>query len=734
MMYRQQAEFLSKIINRMCGIILTALLAGIMTVTALAGPLETGDGGWKKLKLTSMCSPEPDVYRVWRVRNVNSFDKPFTWDVYETDQTGSGIAYANSDVFFTTQTVPGPNTVRVFVYGQQHDVKASQPDACDPPDDPPTATPIPTDTPLPTETPIPTDTPTAEPTATQPPPCASDGRLDCSSLEVTATCDGDTAVFTIRNTGEPGNGDMVSPTQWRLYVSNVLINTGEVLLNGGASMEVRYADGGRARLEADQQVGHPGHSRPKAEIKCGHKATATFTPTDAPVPTDEVSPTPSATATETPTDTPMPTNTPDDPEIPTATFTPVPPSATPTNTPLPTNTPVLVTNTPQPTATPTYTPTATPTDTPVPPTFTPTYTPTATHTPTFTPTYTPTTPVCNFVIGAGDVYGPNGLVWAINQANADGQPSIICLTRSVYSLTSIHSSLSGLPPITSDIEIRGNGAVLARAGNAPNMRIFWIGTGGGDLKLREVTLTGGYLISADGGAILNVNGRVTISGSTFYDNAGRNGGAVYNSNGVLTIDNSTFYNNTSPNASGGALLNVGVNGRLTITGSEIYNNTATTGGGVFNADGIVNISGSTITSNNAVSAGGIYNSDFGRVVITESVLASNSSFSYGGAISTNGATMTVNDSCITNNISPIGSGMVNLDESAVPVDARWNWWGSADGPSGEASGAGDAIYGNIDYEPFQTAPLPFCQTSGSSMQQVMVAPAEGWSFLVFNRK
>ncbi|MBZ0277138.1 MAG: hypothetical protein K8I60_13390, partial [Anaerolineae bacterium] len=58
-------------------------------------------------------------------------------------------------------------------------------------------------------------------------------RLDCSSLEVGGVCEADTAVFTIRNTGEPGNGDMVSGTEYRLIVDGVIVETGTVQLLGG---------------------------------------------------------------------------------------------------------------------------------------------------------------------------------------------------------------------------------------------------------------------------------------------------------------------------------------------------------------------------------------------------------------------------------------------------------------------------------------------------------------------
>jgi hypothetical protein len=82
-------------------------------------------------------------------------------------------------------------------------------------------------------------------------------------------CEGDVAVFTIRNTGEPGNGDMRVPTEYRLVQGGAVIESGSVLLAGGTFMEIRYDGGGTIRLEADQQIGHPGRSLPRTTLTCG---------------------------------------------------------------------------------------------------------------------------------------------------------------------------------------------------------------------------------------------------------------------------------------------------------------------------------------------------------------------------------------------------------------------------------------------------------------------------------
>jgi hypothetical protein len=135
-------------------------------------------------------------------------------------------------------------------------------------------TPPPTEEPTPEPTEEPTVEPTEEPTPepTEEPTLGCQGnhpeRLDCSSLQVSGRCEGSVAVFTIRNTGESGNGDMRAPTEYRIYVDGVLVESGQVLLLGGETTEIRYEGGGSVRLEADQQVGHPGKSQPRTTLNC----------------------------------------------------------------------------------------------------------------------------------------------------------------------------------------------------------------------------------------------------------------------------------------------------------------------------------------------------------------------------------------------------------------------------------------------------------------------------------
>lgn len=95
---------------------------------------------------------------------------------------------------------------------------------------------------------------------------------DRSSVSVSAQCIADSVIrFTILNTGDPGNGDMDGPTEYRIYIDGLLVYTGYLQINGGDSYILEIpATGGVVRLECDQRPNHPGNSNPNAVVQgCG---------------------------------------------------------------------------------------------------------------------------------------------------------------------------------------------------------------------------------------------------------------------------------------------------------------------------------------------------------------------------------------------------------------------------------------------------------------------------------
>jgi len=64
-------------------------------------------------------------------------------------------------------------------------------------------------------------------------------------------------------------------------------------------------------------------------------------------------------------------------------------------------------------------------------------------------------------------------------------------------------------------------------------------------------------------------------------------------------------------------------------------------------------------------------------------------------------TVTINNNSIFNN-SPCGV----TNENNSLLDATNNWWGDVSGPSGVGYGTGDAVSGNVNYDPWLDAPYP----------------------------
>jgi hypothetical protein len=137
------------------------------------------------------------------------------------------------------------------------------------------------------------------------------------------------------------------------------------------------------------------------------------------------------------------------------------------------------------------------------------------------------------------------LIDAINAANNDarttGNTTVINLAaNATYNLISADSfwyGPDGLPPITSDVVIQGNGATIARDASATAFRLFYVSGGlelpPGILSLNNLTLRGGLAVGGSGldggggglgagGAILN-QGVLTLSGVTLASNEAEGG-------------------------------------------------------------------------------------------------------------------------------------------------------------------------------------------------------------------
>jgi hypothetical protein len=130
------------------------------------------------------------------------------------------------------------------------------------------------------------------------------------------------------------------------------------------------------------------------------------------------------------------------------------------------------------------------------------------------------------------------------------------------------------------------------------------------VRLTNLKVTGGNLINAGGGGIVNVAGILTLKDTVVSGNTGLGGGGIYNPNGSTLIMNgsSSVNGNTVPDGSsysGGGIFNY--YGTLIMNGSSSVNgNTAPSGGGISSYGGTVTLKdSSSVSGNTALHDGGI---------------------------------------------------------------------------------------------------------------------------------
>ena len=133
--------------------------------------------------------------------------------------------------------------------------------------------------------------------------------------------------------------------------------------------------------------------------------------------------------------------------------------------------------------------------------------------------------------------GPNGLIAAIQTANAQGGGTINLAAACTYTLTSRpfndgHGP-DGLPTIATGITIEGNGATITRGQGAPAFRLMEVqGSPSAALTIDDLTLRRGFAGQSGpdiigGGAILVMpSGKLTVTNSALDGNKSANGGAI----------------------------------------------------------------------------------------------------------------------------------------------------------------------------------------------------------------
>ncbi|MEM7533251.1 MAG: Calx-beta domain-containing protein [Chloroflexota bacterium] len=265
---------------------------------------------------------------------------------------------------------------------------------------------------------------------------------------------------------------------------------------------------------------------------------------------------------------------------------------------------------------------------------------------------------------------------------------------------------------------------------------------GSTITVNGSTIRANRAISDGGGISMEDNSQLVVISSLFQENdAGDEGGAIsVDDDSTAVIRQSTSIITNTAGRGGGIAIDD--RSRVTVTTSSVIStNQANIGGGIFVQDdshfysndmivtanramttgaGIhgqsqvtVTINGSTVEKNVASTVGGgLYMSE-ALIAVSSSKVLYNTATGNGDGIYNKDATMNVVNSCI------VGNGDTAFS-SLVATTAQSNWWGAADGPSGQFIGAGDSVGPNIDYSNYRTAAILSCPVIGTS---TFVAPA-----------
>jgi predicted outer membrane repeat protein len=295
-----------------------------------------------------------------------------------------------------------------------------------------------------------------------------------------------------------------------------------------------------------------------------------------------------------------------------------------------------------------------------------------------------------FNIASGDVYGTQGLIWAIGQANNDRQAdSIVLAPNSTYSLTTPLANSddptfgpNGLPVIyagysaATKLTIEGNGSTIRRfqASSTQPFRILYVASGA-NVTVQDLTVDGGLSTEGGGAGIRNQGGNLNLNNVTISNNIvnkvsggpDAHGGGILTSSGSLTMNNVTMYHNQAVGGSGtqvgtgqgGALY--AFNSTVTISGGNIHDNDASGGGGAQGADG------------GDGQGGGIYLEDAlgGSLTLTNSTLTNNLAIGTPGNNGANGS-----------DGKSYGTSSVDSDDGGAGTA------GQAGGQGGNADGGG----------------------------------------------
>ncbi len=282
----------------------------------------------------------------------------------------------------------------------------------------------------------------------------------------------------------------------------------------------------------------------------------------------------------------------------------------------------------------------------------------------------------------------DALVQAIDDANANPDATTIELSPGcVYLADQAYAGLeTGLPHITTEVIIHGNGATITRpirTVQTARYRLLYVPSSG-SLTISDATLKNGY-VSGPGGSVTNgyggailSEGVVNISDVIFEDNSATNGGGIavygYWSSGM--VQGGEFRNNDA-GWRGGAISSGG-SGGLVVEGVLFEGNRATgalyisTGkGGAISNWGSLTVRSSTFVGNSAhVGAGAIQSYNPAAVAVIEGCTFYENEADYGSSVIENsGISVILTNNTISGNISEHTRNAIHNESGSLIIDS-----------------------------------------------------------------
>ena len=278
-------------------------------------------------------------------------------------------------------------------------------------------------------------------------------------------------------------------------------------------------------------------------------------------------------------------------------------------------------------------------------------------------------------------------------ASSEGNPYKILLLSDITSDNSFESNNNALVNIdlSSDsenplyLEISkygdGNATINANRTDSKTGRVMYIGEKA-NVTLKNLTLTGGYLLGENGGGIYsegncNLNS-CTILGNTAKASSGSvSGGGVYIERGSFTMEGCTISGNTAgsetdnANAYGGGIYGAsGTNITMkdtTISENKVASVNGVEGAGVYFSGAELTMHGGSISKNEcssdtSSSGGGVYINNSSTFTMTSGEISENSA-KYGGGVCVSGGTFIMEGGSISNNTADNNGGGVYVVKS-----------------------------------------------------------------------